>query len=56
MSAPHAGMLTVPRLSRRAESLGTENAFVVLAEVPPRPAEQERIVAANRSGKAGAPA
>ncbi len=33
MSAPHAGALTVPRLSRRAESLGTENAFVVLAEV-----------------------
>ena len=28
--APH---LPVPRLSRRAESLGTENAFVVLAEV-----------------------
>jgi aspartate aminotransferase len=33
MNAPHAGALTVPRLSRRAESLGTENAFVVLAEV-----------------------
>jgi aspartate aminotransferase len=33
MNAPHAGMLSVPRLSRRAESLGTENAFVVLAEV-----------------------
>ena len=32
MNAPHAG-LTIPRLSRRAESLGTENAFVVLAEV-----------------------
>src|SRR3954452_24522596 len=29
MNAPMA----VPRLSRRAESLGTENAFVVLAEV-----------------------
>lgn len=29
MNAPHH----VPRLSRRAESLGTENAFVVLAEV-----------------------
>ena len=29
MSAP----VTTPRLSRRAESLGTENAFVVLAEV-----------------------
>src|SRR5881227_2049300 len=33
MNAPHASALTVPRLSRRAESLGTENAFVVLAEV-----------------------
>ena len=33
MNAPHAGGMTVPRLSRRAESLGTENAFVVLAEV-----------------------
>ena len=33
MNAPHAGNLTLPRLSRRAESLGTENAFVVLAEV-----------------------
>jgi len=30
MNAPHP---TLPRLSRRAESLGTENAFVVLAEV-----------------------
>jgi aspartate/methionine/tyrosine aminotransferase len=30
MNAPHA---PVPPLSRRAESLGTENAFVVLAEV-----------------------
>jgi len=30
MNAPHP---TVPPLSRRAESLGTENAFVVLAEV-----------------------
>jgi aspartate/methionine/tyrosine aminotransferase len=30
MNAPHIPM---PRLSRRAESLGTENAFVVLAEV-----------------------
>jgi len=29
-NGPHAG---APRLSRRAESLGTENAFVVLAEV-----------------------
>ena len=33
MNAPHAGAVTVPPLSRRAESLGTENAFVVLAEV-----------------------
>jgi len=29
----HAPVATVPPLSRRAESLGTENAFVVLAEV-----------------------
>ena len=27
------GPMTAPKLSRRAESLGTENAFVVLAEV-----------------------
>jgi aspartate/methionine/tyrosine aminotransferase len=33
MNAPHAGAVTVPPMSRRAESLGTENAFVVLAEV-----------------------
>ena len=33
MNAPHGGAMTVPRFSRRAESLGTENAFVVLAEV-----------------------
>ncbi len=33
MNAPHASHLAMPRLSRRAESLGTENAFVVLAEV-----------------------
>jgi aspartate aminotransferase len=33
MTAPHGGNLAMPRLSRRAESLGTENAFVVLAEV-----------------------
>jgi aspartate/methionine/tyrosine aminotransferase len=33
MSAPHAPNLAMPKLSRRAESLGTENAFVVLAEV-----------------------
>ena len=29
MNAPHV----IPRISRRGESLGTENAFVVLAEV-----------------------
>jgi len=33
MSATRDPPHTVPRLSRRAESLGTENAFVVLAEV-----------------------
>ena len=33
MSAAHAPFVTVPPLSRRGESLGTENAFVVLAEV-----------------------
>ena len=33
MNAPHPALTTVPPLSRRAESLGTENAFVVLAEV-----------------------
>jgi aspartate aminotransferase len=33
MNAPHASAVTLPPLSRRAESLGTENAFVVLAEV-----------------------
>ena len=31
-------------------------AETLLAEMPPRPAEQERIVAANRSGRVGAPA
>src|SRR3989442_1240794 len=31
-------------------------ADAVVADMPPRPAEQERIVAANRSGKVGAPA
>ena len=31
--SPRTTHLTLPRLSRRAESLGTENAFVVLAEV-----------------------
>ncbi len=33
MNAPHTPSLAMPRISRRAESLGTENAFVVLAEV-----------------------
>lgn len=33
MNAPHTSGLTVPRFSRRGDSLGTENAFVVLAEV-----------------------
>ena len=33
MNAPHSPAAVVPRLSRRGESLGTENAFVVLAEV-----------------------
>jgi len=33
MNAPHGHHLAIPPLSRRAESLGTENAFVVLAEV-----------------------
>jgi aspartate/methionine/tyrosine aminotransferase len=33
MSATRDSLHPVPRLSRRAESLGTENAFVVLAEV-----------------------
>ncbi|MEP6657497.1 MAG: pyridoxal phosphate-dependent aminotransferase [Betaproteobacteria bacterium] len=33
MNAPHHATLVTPRISRRAESLGTENAFVVLAEV-----------------------
>src|SRR5437899_1081876 len=31
-------------------------ADALLADMPPRPAEQERIVGANRSGKVGAPA
>jgi hydroxyacylglutathione hydrolase len=31
-----------------------EFAAALVAEMPPRPAEQERIVAANRAGKAGA--
>jgi len=33
MSASHNSGVSVPKLSRRADSLGTENAFVVLAEV-----------------------
>jgi aspartate aminotransferase len=33
MNAPHPSPVSVPRMSRRGESLGTENAFVVLAEV-----------------------
>ena len=33
MNAPRTSQAIVPPLSRRAESLGTENAFVVLAEV-----------------------
>jgi len=33
MNAPHPPLNTVPHLSRRGESLCTENAFVVLAEV-----------------------
>ena len=33
MNAAHNAHVSVPPLSRRAESLGTENAFVVLAEV-----------------------
>ena len=33
MNAAHPTLNSVPRLSRRGESLGTENAFVVLAEV-----------------------
>jgi aspartate/methionine/tyrosine aminotransferase len=33
MNAPRDGAKAAPRTSRRADSLGTENAFVVLAEV-----------------------
>jgi aspartate aminotransferase len=33
MNAPHHAAMAVPPISRRGESLGTENAFVVLAEV-----------------------
>ncbi len=31
-------------------------ADALLSEMPPRPAEQERIIAANRSGRVAAPA
>ena len=39
-------------------ALADPDAFAdaLVADMPPRPAEQERIVAANRSGKVGAPA
>ena len=39
-------------------ALADPDAFVdaLVADMPPRPAEQERIVGANRSGKVGAPA
>jgi hydroxyacylglutathione hydrolase len=39
-------------------SVASPDAFAdaLLAEAPPRPAEQERIVAANRAGELGAPA
>jgi len=43
VNAPHTG-LTAPPLSRRAESLGTENAFVVLAEVNALAREGKDIV------------
>ena len=32
-NAPQHNAVSLPRISRRADSLGTENAFVVLAEV-----------------------
>jgi aspartate/methionine/tyrosine aminotransferase len=44
MNAPHGTAVTVPPLSRRAESLGTENAFVVLAEVNALAREGKDIV------------
>jgi aspartate/methionine/tyrosine aminotransferase len=44
MNAPHASAVTLPPLSRRAESLGTENAFVVLAEVNALAREGKDIV------------
>src|SRR5436189_213205 len=39
-------------------ALADPDAFAdaLVADMPPRPAEQERIVGANRSGKVGAPA
>jgi len=42
MNAPHTSI--VPRLSRRGESLGTENAFVVLAEVNARVRQGRDII------------
>jgi hypothetical protein len=39
-------------------ALADASAFAdaLLSEMPPRPAEQERIVATNRSGRVAAPA
>src|SRR5437016_10554103 len=46
------------RANNELLALADPEAFAdaLVAEMPPRPAEQERIVAANRAGKAGAPA
>jgi hydroxyacylglutathione hydrolase len=46
------------RTHNRLLALGEADAFAeaLLADMPPRPAEQERIVAANRAGHAVAPA
>jgi hydroxyacylglutathione hydrolase len=46
------------RLHNRLVAIADADAFAdaLLADVPPRPVEQDRIVAANRSGKAGVPA
>ena len=44
MNAPHETLTSATRLSRRAESLGTENAFVVLAEVNALIREGKEIV------------
>jgi hydroxyacylglutathione hydrolase len=46
------------RTHNRVLSLDDAEAFAdaLLAELPPRPAEQERIVAANRAGEVAAPA